>query len=96
MESSIQIHCKRCKIPFRDSAKRLQNGYSRQCPSCEIVLFFDEDSQDPYIKRAMIKARRARAKMREEEGPLAIARKKPALAVSRRFEGRLRVSERAD
>lgn len=92
---SIQITCKRCKVPFRDSAKRLQNGYSRQCPSCEIVLFFDEDSQDPVIKRAMIKARRARAAMRDELVPGAAIKKK-VVAVSRRFEGRLRVSERAD
>jgi phage FluMu protein Com len=45
MDDSVQIKCNRCKSVFRDRARRLQNGYSRQCPSCEVVLFFDEDSQ---------------------------------------------------
>jgi predicted nucleic acid-binding Zn-ribbon protein len=68
MEDSVQVRCTRCKNVFRDRAKRLQNGYSRQCPSCEIVLFFDEDSHDPNIKRAMRVARRARKALRESEG----------------------------
>ncbi|WP_363323484.1 hypothetical protein [uncultured Bradyrhizobium sp.] len=67
MEDSVQIRCTRCKNVFRDRAKRLQNGYSRQCPSCEIVLFFDEDSHDSNIKRAMRTARRARKELRESE-----------------------------
>lgn len=82
-------------MTFRDNAKRLQNGYSRQCPSCEIVLFFDEDSQDIHIRSAMTKARRARAEIRESLMPGVVARK-PAVAVSRRFAGRQRSNERVD
>jgi len=67
MEDSVQIRCTRCKNVFRDRARRLQNGYSRQCPGCEVVLFFEEDSRDPNIKRAMRNARRARKEMRETE-----------------------------
>jgi hypothetical protein len=52
---------------FRERARRLQNGYSRQCPSCEVVIFFDEDSQNPNIKRAMRDARRIRKEIRELE-----------------------------
>ena len=50
---------------FRDRAGRLQDGYSRQCPGCEVVLFFAEDSQHPFIKRAMRNARKARKEQRE-------------------------------
>src|SRR6185312_14232568 len=66
--SSVQIQCTRCKNVFRDRAGRLQDGYSRQCPSCEVVLFFAEDSQHPFIKRAMRNARKVRKEMREAEG----------------------------
>ncbi|MHC2334467.1 OapC/ArvC family zinc-ribbon domain-containing protein [Bradyrhizobium sp. USDA 4454] len=84
MEDSVQIRCTRCKNVFRDRAKRLQNGYSRQCPSCEIVLFFDEDSHDANIKRAMRTARRARKDMRESEG---VSARKTA-ALPRQYGGR--------
>ncbi|GIQ71881.1 putative nucleic acid-binding Zn-ribbon protein [Bradyrhizobium sp. USDA 3240] len=84
MEDSVQIRCTRCKNVFRDRAKRLQNGYSRQCPSCEIVLFFDEDSHDSNIKRAMRTARRARKELRESEGVSA----RRAAGVPRQYSGR--------
>nr|WP_076859372.1 Zn-ribbon containing protein [Bradyrhizobium mercantei] len=84
MEDSVQVRCTRCKNVFRDRAKRLQNGYSRQCPSCEIVLFFDEDSHDSNIKRAMRTARRARKELRESEG----ASPRTTAGVSRQYGGR--------
>src|SRR4051812_48338794 len=67
MEDSVQIRCKYCKNVFRDRARRLQSGYSRQCPSCEVVLFFDEDSPDKNIKEAMTAARHLRKALREIE-----------------------------
>jgi predicted nucleic acid-binding Zn-ribbon protein len=67
MESSVQVRCKRCKGVFRERARRLQSGYSRQCPSCEVVIFFDEASGDDNIKRAMNAARRLRAALREAD-----------------------------
>lgn len=84
MEDSVQIRCTRCKNVFRDRAKRLQHGYTRQCPSCEIVLFFDEDSHDPNIKRAMRTARRARKELRESQG----ARARSAQPTPRHHSGR--------
>ena len=67
MDDSVQIKCSRCKSAFRDRARRLQNGYSRQCPTCEVVVFFDEDSPDANIKSAMTTARRVRKQLREAE-----------------------------
>jgi predicted nucleic acid-binding Zn-ribbon protein len=84
MEDSVQVRCTRCKNVFRDRARRLQNGYSRQCPSCEIVLFFDEDSHDANIKRAMRSARRARKELRENEA----AGPRKAATASRQYGGR--------
>jgi hypothetical protein len=66
-DDSVQVRCRRCKGAFRERARRLQNGYSRQCPTCEVVLFFDEDSQDQTIRRAMKTARNIRAALREAE-----------------------------
>ena len=89
MMDSVQIRCAGCKGAFRDRARRLQNGFSRQCPTCEVVLFFDEDSQDANIRRAMKAARRVRALLREAEGMTT----KPA-AGGRRSSGRFRANSR--
>ena len=67
MDDFVQVKCTRCKSAFRERARRLQNGYSRQCLTCEVVLFFDEDSPDANIKRAMRMARRVRKELREAE-----------------------------
>lgn len=67
MDDQIQVRCTRCKTVFRERARRMQNGFSRQCPSCEVVLFFEEDSPDQNIKRAMKSARKMRKDLREAE-----------------------------
>ena len=67
MDDSVQVCCTRCKNVFRERARRLQGGFSRQCPCCEVVLFFEEASPDKNIKRAMSSARALRKLLREEE-----------------------------
>jgi predicted nucleic acid-binding Zn-ribbon protein len=66
-DDSVQVSCRRCKSVFRERARRLQNGYSRQCPTCEVVLFFDEDSPEQSVRRVMKTARQVRTAMREAE-----------------------------
>lgn len=85
--SSIQVQCSRCKSVFRDRAGRLRDGYSRQCPSCEVVLYFTEDSPNPHIRLAMKKARRARKEEREAVRARPVAAMSHA-GVSRSFAGR--------
>jgi len=75
-DDSVQVRCRRCKGVFRERARRLQNGYSRQCPTCEVVLFFDEDSNDQTIRRAMRSARQVRAALREAEAAPRPSRKR--------------------
>jgi len=93
--SFVQIQCTRCKGVFRDRAGRLQDGYSRQCPSCEVVLFFGEDAPHPFIKRAMRNARKVRKEQREAEAAR-IAAPQPQAGPSRRFAGRTRAAQRSD
>ncbi len=50
---------------FRERARRMQSGHSRQCPCCEVVLFFEETSPDRNIKRALASARGLRKVLRE-------------------------------
>ena len=70
MDDSIQIRCTRCKSVFRDKARRVQSGYSRQCPSCEGVLFFEEGSNDKNILQALLMAKQLRKALREfDEAP---------------------------
>jgi hypothetical protein len=95
MDDSVQIKCNRCKSVFRDRARRLQNGYSCQCPSCEVVLFFDEDCQQPNIKSAMRTARLLRKQLREFEAAGAFTGTSAA-SRSRRYSGRGRSVARAD
>ena len=87
IEETVQIRCTRCKNVFRDRAARLQNGYSRQCPSCEVVLFFDEDSPNADIKRAMTAARQLRKELRESELARLLA-PRPAMGHARGYTGR--------
>lgn len=82
---------------FRDLAGRLQDGYSRQCPCCEVVLFFAEDSQHPFIKRAMRSARQVRKELREAEAIRLAAPQEPRAAPrSRSSTGRARLQERSE
>jgi hypothetical protein len=73
---SILVQCHRCKTGFRERARRLLNGYSRQCPSCEVVLFFEEDSPRPAIKLAMRRAREVRKQLREAEQAMVLSPKR--------------------
>jgi hypothetical protein len=82
---------------FRDRAGRLQDGYSRQCPSCEVVLFFAEDSPHPFIKRAMRSARQVRKELREAEAVrLAAPQEERVAPRSRSSVGRARVQGRTE
>lgn len=94
--SFVQVQCTRCKTMFRDRAGRLQDGYSRQCPGCEVVLFFAEDSQHPFIKRAMRNALKARKEQHGAEAarravppePRAASRSRPSSTIRARVLGR--------
>ena len=68
MDDSVQIRCTRCKGVFRDRARRVQPGYSRQCPNCEVIIFFEETSADKAVQTALLEARRLRRELREAEG----------------------------
>jgi len=86
MEDRVQVRCTRCKSVFREAASRLQDGYSRQCPSCETVLFLNESSADLNIKRALRDARDIRRRIREREQEKLLA--KPLNGLPRNFSGR--------
>jgi hypothetical protein len=86
MDDSVQVRCRRCKTVFRERARRMQNGYSRQCPCCEVLLFFDDDSNEPTIKRSMRAARKVRAELREQEF-LALTESRGTSALSRHGTG---------
>jgi predicted nucleic acid-binding Zn-ribbon protein len=77
MDDTVQIRCTRCRSTFRDRARRLQPGYSRQCPNCEVIIFFEETSVDKNVQTALLEARRLRRMLREAEGVRPEARKGP-------------------
>jgi hypothetical protein len=45
----------------------LQPGYARQCPNCEVVIFFEESASDKNVKKALLAARRLRRVLREQD-----------------------------
>ena len=77
MDDSVQIRCTRCKSTFRDRARRVQPGYSRQCPNCEVIIFFEESSSDKNVKATLLAARRIRRLLREQEGIKPAVRRAP-------------------
>ena len=60
IDDRIKILCSRCRNPFREKFSNVRNGNQTQCPHCLKAIFFDTDSQDPGVMRAMKEARRMR------------------------------------
>jgi phage FluMu protein Com len=60
MDDSIQIRCSRCKSSFRDRARRIRSGYTRECPRCNVLVFFESESHDEHIRRALKAAHKMR------------------------------------
>jgi DNA-directed RNA polymerase subunit RPC12/RpoP len=68
MDDSIQLRCSRCNSSFRDRARRIQSGYARECPNCNVLIFFENESHDEHIKRALKAAHKLRRRLAEVEG----------------------------
>jgi predicted nucleic acid-binding Zn-ribbon protein len=74
IEDTVQVRCSRCKSKFRDKARRVRSGYSRQCPACECMVFFEDGSPNNDIQEALREAERVRKALREEEAENVAAR----------------------
>ena len=67
MDDTIQIRCSRCNSSFRDRARRIRSGYTRECPRCNVLIFFESESHDEHIKRALKAAHKMRRLVAEAE-----------------------------
>ena len=85
VEDQVQVRCTRCKNVFRERAARLQDGFSRQCPSCEAVIFFNEGTADPNIRRALREAREMNKRIRALEHER--LERRAVSSLPRRFSG---------
>jgi DNA-directed RNA polymerase subunit RPC12/RpoP len=77
MDDSIQVRCSRCNANFRDRARRIQNGYARECPGCNALIFFESESHDENIKRALKAAHKLRRLLAAAEGEKPSRREAP-------------------
>jgi predicted nucleic acid-binding Zn-ribbon protein len=77
MSDTVQIRCTRCRSNFRERARRLQPGYSKQCPNCEVIIFFEESSSDKNVQAALLAARRLRRELREADEVRPAAKQAP-------------------
>ena len=68
MDQTVQITCPKCRARFREQARKLIDGFSRECPTCETVIFFNEGSTTLQIKSAMNIASAVRRALRAEAG----------------------------
>jgi hypothetical protein len=68
MDDSIQLRCARCKSSFRDRARRVRSGYTRECPSCNVLIFFESESHEETIKQALKAAHKLRRRLADAEG----------------------------
>ena len=103
IDETIQVRCSRCKLKFRDKARRVRDGYSRQCPSCERLIFFVDGSPIRDVTDALREAQRVRKLLTQEQDskvvrPTAAATdseiSEDALEVSRRIDRRVRPAGR--
>jgi predicted nucleic acid-binding Zn-ribbon protein len=79
MDDTIQIRCSRCNSNFRDRARRIRSGYTRECPRCNVLIFFESESHEENIKRALKAAHKMRRALAEEEGaPKSAPKETPA------------------
>ena len=76
-DDTVQVQCARCKSRFRERARKLQAGYSRQCPNCEVIIFFEESSSDKNVQTALLAAKRLRRVLREAEEVKPVANQAP-------------------
>jgi DNA-directed RNA polymerase subunit RPC12/RpoP len=67
MDDSIQLRCSRCNSSFWDRARRIRSGYARECPSCNVLIFFEGESHDEHIKRALKAAHKLRRLLAQTE-----------------------------
>ncbi len=66
IDDSIQIRCPRCKSKFRDKARRVVDGYSRSCPHCEGLVFFNEEAPNEELRIALRSAAKVRKAVKQE------------------------------
>ena len=52
----------------------MQPGYSRQCPSCEVVILFEDHVNDQNVKAALLAVRNLRRALKAAEGVKPAAR----------------------
>jgi phage FluMu protein Com len=78
MDDTIQIRCPRCKSSFRDRARRIRSGYTRECPRCNVLIFFESESHEENIKRALKAAHRMRRLLAETDGAKSSPKQAPA------------------
>ena len=104
IDGTVLVRCTRCKSKFRDKAGRLRDGYTRQCPTCECMVFFLDGSPNKDIHDALREAERVRKLLRQEEdnkvvhsaaSAAEIDGAEAASPVSRRVERRGRSAGRA-
>jgi hypothetical protein len=67
MDDAIQIHCSRCNSSFRHRSRRVRSGYTRECRICNVLLFFESESHEDDIKRALEAAHKMRRLVAEAE-----------------------------
>ena len=95
IDGTVLIRCTRCKSKFRDRASRLRDGYSRQCPSCECMVFFLDGSPNTDIRDALREAEQVRKAMREEAADRVVVPTASAGRLHFGLEGRQMIESRS-
>jgi hypothetical protein len=55
------------QFQLSDRARRIQNGYARECPNCNVLIFFESESHDEHIKHALKAAHKLRRALAQAE-----------------------------
>ena len=57
MDDKVKIRCPACKQVFREKAHRVRDGVQLNCPNCCKLLTLNRDTDDPYFRRALKRAK---------------------------------------
>ena len=60
MDDKVKIRCPACTRVFRERAGKVRGGVQLNCQNCNKLLTLNQDTEDPFLRRALKSAKEIR------------------------------------
>ena len=60
MDDKVKIRCPACARVFRERASKVRDGVQLNCQNCNKLLTLNQDTEDPFLRRALKSAKEIR------------------------------------